>query len=259
MSLLVIGCGKMGSALVSRWASNTQIPVTVADPSIEAAPPGTSLVRSPSELEGMLFDNAVIAVKPQMIGRVIPDYLGFISPAGCILSIAAGFSISSLTKIVGVRPIIRMMPNLPAEIGKGVTGYYANDNSSANDIAFATLLTDSVGMSLQVTREEDLDKITAVAGSGTGYAFEIIRCWMQAAESIGLPPAVSRELVLATVGGAVDLARAKPDSMEILRNSVTSPKGTTEAGLAKLREDNSMEKLMKATIDAALRRAIELR
>ena len=108
-------------------------------------------------------------------------------------------------------------------------------------------------------QEEDLDKVTAVAGSGTGYAFEIIRCWIQAAESIGLSADTSREVVLATIGGAVDLASVKSNSIEHLRNSVTSPNGTTAAGLAELRKDESMEKLMKATVEAALTRAIELR
>ena len=97
------------------------------------------------------------------------------------------------------------------------------------DAAFAALLTESVGMSLQV------------------------------AQSIGLSPEVAREMVLATVGGAVDLAAAKSNSLTDLRNSVTTDKGTTEAGLAMLREGDAMEKLMKATIDAALARAIELR
>ncbi len=259
MSLLVIGCGKMGGALVSRWAGNTQISITVADPVTEVPPSGVALVRNPSELEGMLFDNLVIAVKPQLINEVVSDYLPFVSDVGCVFSIAAGFSISSLEKIVGNRSIIRMMPNLPAEIGAGVTGYYANDRASVNDFAFAARLTDAVGISLQVTHEEDLDKITAVTGSGTGFALEIIRCWMQAAESIGLSPAVTRKLVLATIGGAVELAEKKPESIEALRNSVTSPKGTTQAGLAMLREDDSMEKLLKTTIDATLARAIELR
>lgn len=259
MSLLVIGCGKMRGALVSRWASSTEIPITVVDPIIEVPPLGASLVRNPSELEGMLFDNVVVAVKPQLISEVVPSYLPFVSKVGCVFSIAAGFSIESLEKVAGNRSIIRMMPNLPAEIGRGVTAYYANGKASANDAAFAARLTDAVGMSLQVTHEEDLDKVTAVSGSGTGYAFEIIRCWMQAAESIGLSPKVTRKLVLETVGGAVELAEGKTETIETLRNSVTSPKGTTEAGLAKLREDDSMEKLMKATIDAALARAIELR
>jgi pyrroline-5-carboxylate reductase len=259
MSLLVIGCGKMGGALVSRWASKIEMPITVAVRSSKVVPQGTTLVRSPSELEGMLFDRVVIAVKPQVIGEVVPEYLPYISGAACVLSIAAGISIESLTKIVGDRPIIRMMPNLPAEIGRGVTGFFANGKSSASDIAFTRLLTECVGMSLQVAKEEDLDKVTAVAGSGTGYAFEIIRCWIEAAESIGLSPSVSKELVLETVGGAVDLASVKPDSIEVLRNSVTSPNGTTAAGLEKLRENESMEKLMKAAVDAALARAIELR
>ncbi|MFT5894561.1 MAG: pyrroline-5-carboxylate reductase [bacterium] len=259
MSLLVIGCGKMGGALVARWASEIEIPITVAVRSSNVVPQGTALVRSPSELEGMLFDQVVIAVKPQVIGEVVPDYLPYISKGACMLSIAAGISIESLTSIVGDRPIIRMMPNLPGEIGRGVTGYFANEKCSVRDIAFAKVLTESVGMSLQVSQEEDLDKVTAVAGSGTGYAFEIIRCWIEAAEAIGLSPSVSKELVLETIGGAVDLASMKPDSIEVLRNSVASPNGTTAAGLERLRENDSIEKLMKVTVNAALARAIELR
>lgn len=259
MSLLVIGCGKMGGALVSRWASNIDILITVADPFLDTAPPGTTLVSNPDDLKGMLFDNCVIAVKPQMIAEVVPSYLPYISDGACVFSIAAGFSIESLAKIVGIRPIIRMMPNLPAEIGKGVTGYYANTKSSTDDTALAKLLTESIGMSLQVSQEEDIDKVTAVAGSGTGYAFEIIRCWIEAAQSIGLSADVSKELVLATIGGAVDLASAKSDNIETLRNSVTSPNGTTAAGLAQLRKNEAMETFMKATVEAALARAIELR
>jgi pyrroline-5-carboxylate reductase len=259
MSLLVIGCGKMGGALVSRWANNTEIAITVADPFLDVAPTGTTLISDPVDLKGMTFDNCVIAVKPQLIAEVVPSYLPFISDGACAFSIAAGFSIESLTKIVGPRPIIRMMPNLPAEIGKGVTGYYANEKSSPDDAALAKLLTESIGVSLQVSQEEDLDKVTAVAGSGTGYAFEIIRCWIEAAQSIGLSAAVSKELVLATIGGAVDLASAKPESIETLRDSVTSPNGTTAAGLAQLRKNEAMETIMKATVEAALARAIELR
>lgn len=259
MSLLVIGCGKMGGALVARWAAETQIPITVVDPFLEVAPIGATLIDSPAGLEGMMFDNAMIAVKPQMIAEVVPDYLPYINEKSCVFSIAAGCSVKSLAAVVGDRPIVRMMPNLPAELGKGVTGYFVNEKCSDSDSALAKLLTEAVGMSLQVSLEEDLDKVTAVAGSGTGYAFEIIRCWIEAAESIGLSPDVSRELVLATVGGAVDLALAKTDSIEFLRNSVTSPNGTTEAGLAKLRNNDSMEKLMNSTVKAALARAIELR
>ena len=259
MSLLVIGCGKMGGALVSRWASKTEISITIADPFLDAAPAGTVAVSGPADLKGKIFDNCVIAVKPQLIANVVPSYLPFISESACVFSIAAGFSIESLTKIVGKRPIIRMMPNLPAEIGKGVTGYFGNPEASPGDDELAKLLTESIGLSLQVLQEEDLDKVTAVAGSGTGYAFEIIRCWIQAAESIGLSADTSREVVLATIGGAVDLASVKSNSIEHLRNSVTSPNGTTAAGLAELRKDESMEKLMKATVEAALTRAIELR
>lgn len=259
MSLLVIGCGKMGGALVSRWASSTEIQITVADPSLEVAPKGTQLVKEPSELAGLSFSNVLIAVKPQVINEVIPSYLPYFSADACVFSIAAGFSISSLETIVGNRPIIRMMPNLPAEIGKGVTGVFANKLCTPEHTNLSLLLTDAIGISVPVDNEEDIDKVTAVAGSGPGYAFEIIRCWMLAAESIGLSPESTREIVLATIGGAVSLAEVKPDSIEDLRNSVTSPNGTTAAGLAELRQDDAFEKLIKRTVDAALARAIELR
>lgn len=249
----------MGGALVSRWASNTDIEITVADPSLDSAPKGTKFVKDPAELTGQTFDSALIAVKPQLIGEVVPGYLPYLAENGCVVSIAAGFSISSLEKVVGSRPVVRMMPNLPAEIGKGVTGFFANKRCTQMHKKLALELTDSIGMSVPVEHEEDIDKVTAVAGSGPGYAFEIIRCWMQAAESIGLAPETTREIVLATIGGAVSLAEAKSDSLEDLRNSVTSPNGTTAAGLSQLRQDDAFEKLIKRTIDAALARAIELR
>ncbi|MFK7863270.1 MAG: pyrroline-5-carboxylate reductase family protein [Pseudohongiellaceae bacterium] len=259
MSLLVIGCGKMGGALVSRWAEDTELEITVADPTLTAAPASVKFVQSASELIDQSFDHALIAVKPQMIAEVIPSYLPYINPEACVFSIAAGFSIESLTQIIGQRPIVRMMPNLPAEIGKGVTGYYGNALCSAQHIELARVLTESIGMSVRVETEHDIDKVTAVAGSGPGYAFEIIRCWMKAADSIGLPAETTREIVLATLGGAVDLAGAKTESLEELRNAVTSPNGTTAAGLAELRRNDAFEQLIQSTIDAALARAIELR
>lgn len=259
MSLLVIGCGKMGGALVSRWAGNISVPITVVDPQLKITPLGTLLANSPADLAGSKFENILIAVKPQMITDIVPSYLEFFADNACVFSIAAGFSIESLAKVVGQRPIVRMMPNLPAEIGKGVTGYFANPLSNQQNLAFAEELTSAVGTSVPVKKEEDLDKVTAVAGSGTGYAFEIIRCWIAAAESIGLSPESSRDIVLETIGGAVDLASAKTETIETLRNSVTSPNGTTAAGLEQLRKNDAFEELIKSTIDAALARAIELR
>ena len=261
MSLLIVGYGKMGSALANRWASNTELSISVIDPfaKIESVPLNIRLCTSIEEIQGQIFDAIVIAIKPQLIEELLPDYFPYLANNGCLVSIAAGFSINSLETIAGKLPIIRMMPNLPAEIGKGVTAFYANQYAGANHIALAETLTQVTGYSLQVGEEEELDKITAIAGSGTGYGFEIIRSWIDASIQLGISPVVARELVLATVEGAVELAKLKPDSMEVLRESVTSPQGTTAAGLAVLRDNDAMEKMMKGTLNAAMARAVELR
>lgn len=261
MSLLIVGYGKMGGALINRWASDTELSITVVDPyaKVESVPLSVRLCKSIEEINGQSFDSLILAIKPQVIPDLLPSYLPYLAEGGCLLSIAAGFSISSLEKIAGRIPIIRMMPNLPAEIGKGVTAFYGNEHAGLNHIALATTLTEVTGYSLQVSEEEELDKVTAVAGSGTGYGFEIIRSWIEATIQLGLSPAVARELVLATLEGAVELAKHKPDTMEELRDSVTSPQGTTAAGLSVLREGEAMEALMTNTVNAAMQRAIELR
>jgi pyrroline-5-carboxylate reductase len=261
MSLLIVGYGKMGSALAKRWASNANFKVSVIDPfaDIKSAPKNICLHTSPDELAGQSFDALFIALKPQVIAELLPVYLPYLKSDGCLFSIAAGFSMRSLGEIAGGIPIVRMMPNLPAEIGYGVTGFYPNEFADEGHCQMAKTLTEVTGFGLQVSSEEDLDKVTAVAGSGTGYGFEIIRSWIEATVQLGLSPTVARELVLATMEGAVELAKRKPDSLAILRNSVTSPAGTTEAGLAVLRENEVMETLMINTVNAALQRAIELR
>lgn len=261
MSLLIVGYGKMGSALANRWASNTEFGISAIDPyaDAESVPNNVRLHTSLEELAGQSFGNVVIAAKPQVIPKLLPTYLPFLESGGCLFSIAAGFSIQSLEKIAGHVPIVRMMPNLPAEIGKGVTAFYPNEYTDQKHITMAKTLTSVTGFGLQVKNEEELDKVTAVAGSGTGYGFEIIRSWIEATTQLGMNPTVARELVLATMEGAVELAKRKSDSLASLRDSVTSPQGTTAAGLAVLRENNAMETLMTTTVNAALQRAVELR
>ncbi len=261
MSLLIIGYGKMGGALGMRWASNVDLPITVIDPYAQKQniPPNVRLCTSVEELDGQRFDSLIVAIKPQVIPELLPTYLPFLADQGCVFSIAAGFSVASLERLVGERAIVRMMPNLPAEIGKGVTAFYANNHTNADHIRLARQLTEVTGYSLEVEQEADLDKVTAVAGSGTGYGFEIIRSWIEATIKLGLSPKVARELVLATLEGAVELAKQKPDSMEVLRESVTSPQGTTAAGLAVMRQNEAMETILTGTVNAAMKRAIELR
>lgn len=259
MSLLMIGCGKMGSALLSRWCTKMQHAITIVAPTRQTAPENVTLKHSIKDLDNKKFDIIVIAIKPQLIEVVLPAYRDHIAKDGCIVSIAAGYSVASIEKLIGQQPIIRIMPNLPAQIGRGVSALYPNTHCTQSHIAIAKALTDAAGYTLLVDSEDAIDKVTAVAGSGPGYTFEIARCWMNAAQALGFSAKESRELVLNTLVGSIEMALQSDQTMDELRNSVTSKAGTTEAGLKALNNDGQLAELLNSTIVAAYNRAVELR
>lgn len=259
MSLLMIGCGKMGAALLSRWAGMPHQEITVVKPSLTAVPPKVRLCNNIDLLGDATFEVIVVAVKPQLIATVLPPYQKHLAAGGCIISIAAGHSVASIEKHTGPQAVIRIMPNLPAQVGRGVTALFGNSRCSAAQLARAQALTDAVGHTLRVDSEDTLDKVTAVAGSGPGYAFEIARCWIEAAQALGFSAVQARELVLNTLAGSMEMALQSDASMDELRDSVTSKNGTTAAGLNMLRKDQIISDLFDATIKAAYQRAVELR
>jgi pyrroline-5-carboxylate reductase len=120
-------------------------------------------------------------------------------------------------------------------------------------------LMQQTGTTVWVDEEDALDRVTAVAGSGPGYVFEIARTYIEAAEALGFTTAQARALVLDTMAGAVEMARRSDESVETLRNSVTSKNGTTQAGLDALNGDGTLTELMRRTTRAAYDRAVELR
>lgn len=259
MSLLMIGCGKMGSALLTRWVSSTDHHITIVKPSEMKAPPGVTVKHNIEELSEQKFDIIVIAIKPQLIKKVLPAYRNHLADSGCIISIAAGYSVSSIEQHIGEQAIIRVMPNLPASIGRGVTAFYANSKCSLAQIKIANDLTDAVGHTLVVSSEDELDRVTAVAGSGPGYVFEMARCWIASVEKLGFSAEIARELVLNTLGGSIELAINSEVGMQELRDSVTSKNGTTEAGLKALTQDGKLAELFESTMQAAYQRAVALR
>lgn len=259
MSLLMIGCGKMGGALLEQWITKTQHAITIITPSMQPAPANVTQLPSIEGIKGNTFDIIVIAIKPQLIKTVLPAYRSYLAEGGCIVSIAAGYSIASIEKLIGPQPIIRIMPNLPAKIGRGVSALYINSHCTQAHATAAQELTDAAGHTLAVDSEDAIDKVTAVAGSGPGYAFEIARCWMSAAQNLGFSAQESRELVLNTMIGSIEMALQSDQSMDELRNSVTSKAGTTEAGLKALNNDGQLTELLNSTIGAAYNRAVELR
>lgn len=259
MNILLIGCGKMGGAMLQRWVSDGTHRFTVADPAATGLPEGVEHVSKATSLPSKAFDVVLIAIKPQMIAEVLPDYLPALKDGGVVVSIAAGTSVASLTKIVGDAAIIRVMPNMAALVGMGVSGLYANDRCAPEQTRDVVALVGQTGTCIEVESEDQIDRLTAVSGSGPGYMFEMLRNYVAAAEALGFDADTARTLVFDTVSGTVEAARQSDQSLENLRNSVTSKNGTTQAGLAELMRDGAMEALFHDTLQAAYRRAGELK
>ncbi len=259
MDILLVGCGKMGGAMLRRWLGAMPARFTTVNRSGRALPPGTEHVTGADALEGRRFDAIIIAVKPQQIPDVLPNYTELLSEGGCYVSIAAGFSAASIGKLVGDKPVVRLMPNLPALVGRSVNGLYANAACNQAHRDLGDQLAKTTGTAVWLDSEDELDRLTAVAGSGPGYVFEIARSYIAAAEALGFSRETARALVLETMGGAVEMAMRSRDDVAELRNSVMSKKGTTEAGINALRRDGLLDSLLEDTTRAAYDRAVELR
>lgn len=216
-------------------------------------------LREPPPVEACGFDLVIVAVKPQVVAEVLPDYAARMAPDGFVASIAAGCSIERLSALSGGAPVVRVMPNLSAAIGAGVSGLCADDSATPEQRATIEALMAAVGTTLWVPDEDMLDRLTAVAGSGPGYVFEIARTYVAAAEELGFSPAEARQLVLGTMAGTIAMAQGSSSSLEDLRTSVTSKNGTTAAGLDALNGDGALGQRFRATLDAAYDRAVELR
>ncbi len=249
----------MGGALLKAWAENTDHLFTVADPAKPDLPDSVSQVGSVEELGEEVFDYLIVALKPQLIDDVLPAYLPRLSPSGVISSIAAGYSADRLAAQAPGRSVIRIMPNLPAVIGKGVSGLYAHGivtETASREIEQLALCSGEI---VWVDSEDMLDRLTAVAGSGPGYVFEILRAYVEAAEELGFSEEDAKNLVLGTVRGTLELAQQSDQSLEDLRKNVTSKGGTTAAGLDALNATRQFSALIRNTLAAAYKRAVELR
>ena len=258
-NILLLGCGNMGGALLKAWAEKTDHRFTVADPAEPELPEGVEQVGSADELAEEMFDYLIVALKPQLIDQVLPAYLPRLRPSGVIGSIAAGYSAGRLADQAPDRAVVRIMPNLPAMIGRGVSGLYAHGDVSEEASREVERLALCSGEIVWVDSEDMLDRLTAVAGSGPGYVFEMLRAYVEAAENLGFSEEDARNLVLGTVRGTLELAQQSDRTLEELRNSVTSKGGTTAAGLDALNGTDIFSKLISDTLSAAYQRAVELR
>ena len=263
--VLLVGCGKMGGAMLSGWLDRGLEPSSVhvvepfADNKLAAVKLGVNTYDAPGDLPGDLAPEVVIfAVKPQQMADAAPAFAGFTASA-VYLSIAAGTPISTFENFLGSEAaIVRSMPNTPAAVRRGITVACPNKNVSAAQRDLCNDMLEAVGDVGWVDDESLIDAVTATSGSGPAYVFLLIECLAKAAEEAGLAPGMARQLASATVSGAGELARQSSEEASILRKNVTSPGGTTAAALAVLMADDGLQQLMTRAVAAAADRSREL-
>lgn len=265
VSILLIGAGRMGGALLKGWLQCGVKSVTVVEPkpsaelrklartrkiTLFAAP--SAVARKPSV--------CVVAIKPQVLKGEVQALAGFAQSGALMISIAAGTSVAAMAAAWGPKArIIRAMPNTPGAIGHGITGLYAARGTTEADRKRAASLLSALGQTVWVAKEALIDSVTAISGSGPAYLFLMAEALTEAGMAEGLPRAQAEKFARATVAGAGALLAADETPAGALREAVTSPGGTTAAALSVLMADDGLMQLMKRAVRAARKRAEELR
>jgi len=264
-SLVLVGAGKMGGAMLEGWLSVGLAPeaLTVVEPqpseTIAALCSARGVTLNPQGANPAAPAVAVLAIKPQMLEAASPHIADLVGPDTLVVSILAGKTIADLqARLPRARAIVRAMPNLPASIGRGATGAFANAATSAGQRATAQALLESVGTVEWVEDEGLIDAVTALSGSGPAYVFHMVECLARAGAAAGLPADLAERLARATVAGSGALLAESPLSASTLRENVTSPGGTTAAALEVLMAADGLDALLRKAVAAAKRRAQEL-
>jgi pyrroline-5-carboxylate reductase len=264
-SLILVGAGKMGAAMLQGWLSAGLDPAGVAVIEPSPSPELTALAASsgfrlnPEPAGTQPPEILVLGIKPQMLDQVGPGLAPFLGRDTLVVSILAGKTVAGIAAAMpGSGAVVRAMPNLPASIGRGATGAYGSPETSARQRAMAAALLAANGLVEWVASEDLIDAVTAVSGSGPAYVFHLVECLAQAGVAAGLENEVAQRLAQATIEGAGELLRTSGLDPATLRRNVTSPGGTTAAALDVLMAEDGLGPLMRRAVEAAKRRAAEL-
>ncbi len=258
--LVLLGCGKMGSAMLAGWLDGglpaSSVWVQDPMPSDWVQGTGVHINRAWPEAPSIVL----VAVKPQMMGEALPVMAASGGGETLFVSVAAGTPISHFEEVLGANtPVIRAMPNTPAAVGRGITALIGNDAATAGHLDLAEALLSAVGQTVRLETEAQMDAVTGVSGSGPAYVFHLIETLAAAGEAQGLPAELAMQLAKATVGGAGVLAEEAHETPAQLRINVTSPNGTTQAALEVLMdEQRGFPGLLKEAVAAATNRSKEL-
>lgn len=265
-SLILVGCGKMGAALLEGWLDRGVRPadVMVVEPQPQAAVPathrGVTVVATADALPAdERPDVVVFAVKPQMMDDVVPGYARFADRGAVFLSIAAGKTIGYFQRLLGTgAAIIRAMPNTPAAVRRGMTVACASRSVAEVQRSRCDDLLGAVGEVAWIDDEAHLDAVTALSGGGPAYVFLLVEGLAQAGIEAGLPADLAARLARVTVAGSGELLARSSEPPAVLRRNVTSPGGTTAEALQVLTGPDGWQPLLNKAIVAAARRSREL-
>jgi pyrroline-5-carboxylate reductase len=202
-------------------------------------------------------DVVVLAVKPQMLPRVGREIGPHLRPGQLVLSVIAGATTTALAGLLGHRELVRSMPNTPAQLGRGITVWYATPETSEEQRAQARALLATLGVEIEVDDEKLVAMATAVSGTGPTYVFLVMEALVDAAVHLGFPRHVAHDLVVETLEGSAVFAKASGTHPAVLRNMVTSPGGTSAAALHEL-ESGRLRTVLSEAVWAAYRRTVEL-
>ncbi|MFT3663901.1 pyrroline-5-carboxylate reductase [Piscinibacter sp.] len=260
--LAFVGGGNMASAIIGGLvaAGRPGDSILVIDPGAAqraklAAEHGVRTQGTPDA--ALAQAKAIVwAVKPQLFRDAAAPCAAHVGGA-LQFSVMAGIRSETIVRATGSQRVVRSMPNTPALIGQGIAGLFARDAVSADERRLAETLLAPTGRTLWVAREEDLDAVTALSGSGPAYVFYFVEAMTQAAQRMGLSAEQGKQLALATFAGATALAQASSEPPEVLRERVTSKGGTTHAALSALEADGVKNAFARAIL-AAQQRAKEL-
>jgi pyrroline-5-carboxylate reductase len=260
-----IGAGQMAKALAAGFARAGLVkpdeirasdPVAQAAQSFSAAVPGATLCSTNLEV-AQQADVVVLAVKPQQMNAVLVELKPGLKKSALVISIAAGVKLSTITAGLGsdVR-LVRVMPNTPCLVGQSASGYALGPAATAEDGQLVKNLLESVGLAFAVD-EKLLDAVTGLSGSGPAFVYLMIEALSDGGVRMGIPRDVALQLAAQTVRGAAEMVLSTGEHPAVLKDRVTSPGGTTIAGLQVL-EDGGLRGTLIGAVEAATRRSQEL-
>lgn len=262
--IVFVGAGSMAEAIISGMVKETVAPpknITVMNKADDERllqlqkKYGVSII-CPNRKALMEADLVVLATKPQDIRQALVDIRPILKDEAAVLSVVAGISIATIEAFAGNRPIARSMPNTSATIGKSATGIAFNASVSDGLKEEISTLLEAIGLVQQVD-EEQLHIVTALSGSGPAYIYYLVEAFEKIAETEGLTKDVARSLTIQTLEGAAAMLKEMGEEPSVLRQNVTSPNGTTAAGLKAL-ADGQFEEIIANCIIAATERSKEL-